>query len=458
MNDHPQIDKSINIQRKIGLITATSIVVANMIGAGIFTTSGIMAGYLPGPVWVLACWILGGLLAMSGALCYAELATRMPEEGGEYIYLKTLYHPLLGFLTGWISFFVGFSAPIAASALGSVTYIFQGLHQNIPGFNPAHLQLYIKVSGAIIIIIFTVIHYLGVRYGSVVQNILTAFKILIISGLILLGFLTTHTWSNLLSIYNQGFKGMDFGSSMMLVMFAYSGWNASAYIAGEIKNPQRNLPLSLILGTSLVILIYLILNLFIFMVVPYTDLAGKITVFETALQLVLGEWIGRMLSIIIGLALLSSLSAFIILGSRVYFAMSRDHLFFSFASKIHPRYEVPSRSIVIQGSMAVVLLLIGTFDQLLIYLGFALSIFPWLAVFGIFIARKRGLNARGMVATWGYPVTPLFYLCGSLALMILACINRPVESLAALLTVLGGIPVYYLWIKWKYPDTESSRV
>jgi len=459
-----QSDKSILIQRKIGLVTATSIVVANMIGAGIFTTSGIMAAHLPGPLWVVVCWLLGGILAMCGALCYAELATRMPEEGGEYIYLKTLYHPLLGFLTGWTSFFVGFSAPIAASALGAVNYIFQGLQQNIPGFNPAHTQLYIKMSASLIIVIFTAVHYTGVRFGSAVQNILTGFKIIIVAGLVLLGLFSGASWSNLFFVSPQGFKGetfellfgnnvLAFGTAMMLVMFAYSGWNASAYIAGEIKNPQRYLPLSLILGTILVILIYLILNLFIFMAVPYAELSGQITVFETALRAVLGEGIGRILGILIGLALLSSLSAFILLGPRVYFAMSRDRLFFSFAAKIHPRYEVPGRSIVIQGAMAIALLLVGTFEQLLVYLGFALSIFPWLAVLGIFIARKRQINSVNMVRTWGYPVTPLIYLCGSMGLMIIAFVNRPVESLAALLTVACGIPVYFLWVR--YSDHKS---
>jgi APA family basic amino acid/polyamine antiporter len=467
---HHHAEKSTDIKRKIGLVTATSIVVANMIGAGIFTTSGILAGYLPGPPWVLLCWLAGGLLAMCGALCYAELATRMPEEGGEYIYLKTLYHPLFGFLTGWTSFFVGFSAPIAASALGAVSYIYQGLQANIPGFNPAFTRLYIKLSASVIIAVFTTVHYLGVRYGSIVQNILTGFKIIVVTGLVLLGLLSGSNWSNLFADSRQGFNGEAFGflsgvggltlgTAMMLVMFAYSGWNASAYIAGEIKNPHRNLPLSLILGTALVILIYLILNLFIFMAVPYSELSGQITVFETAMKTVLGEGIGRILSILIGFALLSSLSAFIILGPRVYFAMSRDRLFFSFAAKIHPRYEVPGRSIVIQGSIAIVLLLIGTFEQLLIYLGFALSIFPWMAVLGIFIARKRHINSATMVATWGYPVTPLIYLAGSMGLMIVVFFNRPLESLAALLTVAGGIPVYYLWTKYKLflPAAEKNE-
>ena len=445
------------VKRKIGLITAISIVIANMIGTGIFTTSGIMTVYLPGPIWVLGCWLLGGLLAMSGALCYAELATRMPEEGGEYIYLKTLYHPLLSFLTGWTSFLVGFSAPIAASALGAVNYIFMGMKENIPDFNPAYTQSYIKISAAAIILVFTMVHYLGVRVGSVVQNVLTGFKIVVVAGLVLLGLFSGGDWSNLCIPTNQGVKSLAFGTAMMLVMFSYSGWNASAYIAGEIKNPNRYLPRSLILGTALVILIYLILNLFILLAVPYTNLTGQITVFESALKFVLGDWIGKVISIAIGIALFSSLSAFILLGPRIYFAMSRDRLFFSFASKIHPRFEVPGRSILIQGFVAVVLLLIGTFEQMLIYLGFALSIFPWLAVLGVFIARRRQINSTHAVKVWGYPVTPLLFLTGSLSLMIIAWINRPVESTAAILTIAGGIPVYYLWVRYIKKELADSK-
>jgi APA family basic amino acid/polyamine antiporter len=436
------------VKRKIGLVTATSIVVANMIGTGIFTTSGIMTTYLPDPVWILGCWLAGGLLAMSGALCYAELATRMPEEGGEYIYLKTLYHPLLGFLTGWTSFLVGFSAPIAASALGAMHYIFSGLKDTIPGFDPIHMPLYTKFAASAIILVFTMIHYLGVRVGSAVQNFLTGLKIILVTGLVVLGLTAGGDWSNLMTTMNQNVKSFAFGTAMMLVMFSYSGWNASAYIAGEIKNPHRFLPLSLVLGTALVILIYLVLNLFIFVVVPYTSLTGQITVFETALKYVLGEGISKMLSMAIGIALFSSLSAFILLGPRIYFAMSRDRLFFSFASKIHPRFEVPGRAILIQGFVSIALLMIGTFEQLLIYLGFALGIFPWLAVLGVFIARKKGINTSNAVSTWGYPVTPLFFLTGSLILMIIAFMNRPVESTAAILTIIGGIPVYYLWIRY----------
>ncbi|MCE5249689.1 amino acid permease [bacterium] len=440
--------RGIYMTRRLGIFTATAIVVANMIGTGIFTTSGIMASMLPGPGWVIVCWLAGGLIAVSGALCYAELATRMPEEGGEYFYLNRLYHPVLGFLTGWTSFIVGFSAPIAASAMACSAYIYAGLHTgDMPG-GDTQIDLVKKVTAAAIIVVFTLVHYLGHRPGSIVQNFLTVLKITIISGLALAGVvLGGGSLSNLSHQAGGGSGGMAVGTAMMLVMFAYSGWNASAYIAGEIKEPRKTLPVSLILGTVIVIILYLAVNIFIFYAVPYNEMQGVITVVEHAAVRAFGEWMGDVLSILIGIALLSSLSAFILIGPRVYFAMARDGLFFRFASRVHPRYGVPGTSILIQGLLAVIMVMIGTFEQLLVYLGFALSIFPWLAVAGVFIARKKHIGDGMAVKVRGYPVVPVFYLASSLGLMVVAYINRPFESSVAIATVLLGLPCYYLWIK-----------
>lgn len=439
-----------DIRRQIGVFTATSIVIANIIGAGIFTTTGIIATQLPGPGWVLLCWLFGGMIAISGSLCYAELATRMPEEGAEYVYLKRLYHPALGFLTGWTSFIVGFSAPIAASAMGFSEYLFAGLITHGDGLDPAHLPLLKKTAAMSIILIFTFIHYLGIRLGSRVQNTLTILKIAIVLGLASTGFFMGHANWSALSLERAGsFELLGVGTAMMLVMFAYSGWNASAYIAGEIKNPRRSLPVSLITGTSIVIVLYLAINLFIVTALPYAELAGTIPVVERAAVGALGPWMGKALGILISLALLSSLSAFIIIGPRVYFAMARDRLFFSFASNVHPRFGVPGMSIALQGMLAVFMVWLGSFEQLLVYLGFALGIFPWLAVAGIFIARRRGIGDETAVKVWGFPFVPFFFLSATFFLMIIAYMNRPFESSAALATVLAGIPLYYAWIKLK---------
>ncbi|MCJ7679293.1 MAG: amino acid permease [Candidatus Aminicenantes bacterium] len=447
MNAITETEHNSSLKRTISPATATALVVANMIGAGIFTTSGIMAAQLPGPAWILLCWLLGGLIAICGALSYAELATRMPYEGGEYVYLKKLYHPSLGFLTGWTSFFVGFSVPIAASAMAFSEYIFEGLQ--IQGLSPTELMLIKKGSALILITVFTGIHYLGVHLGSRVQNILTAIKVIIVSGLALAGILLSGGRPvQLLDFRVEGpFTGLAFGTAMMLVMFSYSGWNASSYIAGELKNPRKTLPQSLVLGTVIVIVLYLALNLFIFQAVPYTEAKGTIAIVQQASISAFGDWMGNALSILVSLALLSSLSAFILIGPRVYYAMAKDRMFFPFASRIHPRFGVPGRSILIQGGIAAVMVIIGSFEQLLIYIGFALNIFPWLAVFGVFLARRRKIGEAGAFRVWGYPVVPLFYLISSLGLMFINYLNRPLESTAAVLTVLAGIPCYYIWVR-----------
>lgn len=437
-----------SLARNYGLITTTAIVVANMIGSGIFITSGQMAANLPGPLWVLGCWLFGGLIALSGALCYAELATRMPEAGGEYVYLKKLYHPSLGFLTGWTSFFVGFSAPIALSALGFIEYFALGVLNRFTGLDPGTVHIAKKTGAIILILIFTALHYIGHNLGGKVQNALTSLKIIIILGLSCAGLLLgSGSWANLSTHTHLDLGGFALAPAMIMVMFAYSGWNASAYIAGEVKRPRRTLPVSLAVGTGVVILLYLFINLFYFYAAPYQELRGVVAVAEVASIKAFGGWLSDVLSGMIGIAMLSSLSAFILIGPRVYYAMAKDQLFFPFAGKIHTRFGVPSQAILIQGIIAVLMVIIGSIEQLLIYVGFALGIFPWLAIVGLFVARKRKIGEETVVKTSGYPWIPAFYLLSSLVLMVFVYIDRPQESTAAILTVAAGIPIYYLWIK-----------
>ena len=430
------------LKRTLGLFPTTNIVVANMIGAGIFTMSGLLMMDLLNPVLMISLWIVGGIIALCGALAYGELGAAIPQAGGEYTFLSKLYNPILGFLSGWVSFFVGFSAPIAASALGVTAYIF-GETDN---------RVLKKIFAILIIVIFTLIHRRGLELGAKIQNSLTVMKVALIVGLVFFGFLLGKGDMNHFSLgstFNFDFAGWKtIGLSLMWIMFAYAGWNASAYIGSEVKNPTKNLPRSLLLGTGIVLFLYICLNFFYVYAIPPADMGGVISIGKLAAGNLFGKSFEGVLSVFISFALFSSLSAFIILGPRVYYSMAKDRAFFKFAGEVHPKFSVPSKSILLQGGIAVVMVLFGTFDQLLTYMGFSLGIFPILAVLGVFKLRRTN---RSVSKLPGFPVTSLVYVISGICILVLAYFERPVESSIAIGTVLIGIPAYFLF-KRKYEE------
>jgi len=438
-----------HLQRKLGLFPATNIVVANMIGAGIFTTSGLLMAGLNNPLLMLALWVAGGVIALCGALSYGELGAAMPGAGGEYLFLSKLFHPLFGFLSGWVSFVVGFSAPIAASAMGFSEYFCRAIPA-IPGWfeytgimNPAATKTFLSVS---VILIFTMIHYRGIKTGALIQNILTLLKVALIVFLLLAGFLSGKGDISNFSTgggVSSGFAGWKtIGLSLMWIMFAYSGWNASTYLGAEIRNPSKTLPRSLIVGTGIVMLLYLLLNaLYIYGIAP-DEMKGIISVGGLAMGNLFGKSADTLFSLLIAFALFSSLSAFIIIGPRVYYSMAKDGLFFKSVAKIHPKFEVPSNSIILQSMIAIVLALSGTFEQVLTYMGFALGIFPILTVTGVF---KLLINHPMALRMAGFPFTQILYIATGILILVLAFLERPIESSIALMTVIAGIPAYYLF-------------
>jgi len=437
------------LERKLGLFPVTNIVIANMIGAGIFTTSGLLMSGLKDPLIMLGLWAVGGIIALCGALSYGELGAAIPKAGGEYAFLSQLYHPVFGFLSGWVSFFAGFSAPIAASAIGFSEY----LTRAFPGLlNPSHSGSSIegtivkKTISILVILIFTLIHARGIEVGAKVQNFLTILKVILIVGLIILGFSLGRGDMGHFA-QGGGFK-FDFGGwktiglSLMWIMFAYSGWNASAYIGSEIKDPRKNLPRSLILGTGVVLALYLLLNVFYVYAVPPDKMTGVISIGGLAVGNLFGPSFERVLSVLIAVALFSSLSAFIILGPRVYYAMACDRCFFPFAAAVHPRYKVPARSILLQGMIAALLVMFGTFDQILTYMGFSLGLFPILSVLGVFKLRRKGTSTYRLP---GFPVVPLVYVLTGGAILVLGFFERPVVSSLALGMALIGIPFFFVF-------------
>ena len=439
------------LERKLGLFPATNIVVANMIGAGIFTTSGLLMSGLNNPVLMLVLWAAGGIIALCGALSYGELGAAMPGAGGEYLFLSKLYHPVFGFLSGWVSFIVGFSAPIAASALGFSEYFTRavpGLSASLQNTGMIGPDLTKKVLAVSVILIFTFIHYRGIKYGARIQNALTLLKILLIVILLTAGFssgrgdFSNFTQGGSIPSGLAGWKTI--GLSLMWIMFAYSGWNASTYLGAEIKNPARNLPGSLIYGTAIVMILYLALNILYVYGINPEKMKGVISVGGLAMGSLFGKPAEVLFSILISFALFSSLSAFIIIGPRVYYSMAKDGLFFRSAAKIHKKFQVPSNSILLQCLIALILVLSGTFEQVLTYMGFALGIFPVMTVIGIWRLRKKDPEAMRIK---GFPVTQIIYATAGVLILFLSFLERPIESSIALLTVFVGIPFYFIFKK-----------
>lgn len=438
-----------NLKRKIGLFPVTNIVIANMVGTGIFVTSGLLLADLNNPLVMIFLWLVGGLMAFFGALCYGELGAAYPEAGGEYIFLSKLFHPLLGFLSGWVSFIVGFSAPIAAASIGFSEYFtraapaFLSWGELIGISDPEFTKSLLSV---IIILLFTLIHLRGLKFGILVQNGLTVYKILLIVGLIFIGFVFGKgDISHLKPIvrYSYDFNGWKtIGLALLWISFSYSGWNASTYIGSEIKNPKRNVPYSLILGTGTVILLYLGLNLLFVYAIPTAEMKGILSVGGLAVANLFGKSWEQIFSFLVALALFSSISAYIILGPRIYFAMAQKGHFFKFASKINSKTQVPGRSIILQSFIAIAMVLTSTFDQILTFMGFSLGIFPILTIVGLFKLRRLRISQYKMP---GFPYIAIIYLFVAISILILGYFERPLESSIAIGIVVMGIPAFYIF-------------
>ena len=436
------------LQRRLGLFSLSNIVVANMVGAGIFLTSGLIMQSLNNAGLMLILWGIAGIIAFSGAMAYGELGATFPKAGGEFIFLSELYHPLVGFLSGWISFIVGFSAPIAASAMGFSEYITRAFPEiltfgsTVIYLNPINIKNSISI---IIILLFTLIHLRGIEQSAKVQNALTVLKILMVGGLIIVGLLFGKgNWNHFFQIENSQSNALNWktiGLSLMWIMFAYSGWNASTYIGSEIRNPSKNIPNSLLIGTTLVILLYLGINTFFIYAIPVDQMKGVISIGGLAVNYAFGKNMDILFSLLISFALFSSLSAYLILGPRVTYSMAQKGYLFQSIAKINPKTRVPSLAILLHALIAIIMVLSGTFDQILTYLGFSLGIFPILAVAGVF---KLRIQNKSKIKLKGFPFYHIGFIASSLIILILSYRERPVESSVALATVIIGIPFFYL--------------
>lgn len=453
------------LKRDIGLFSAIAVVVANMVGTGIFTTSGFILQEVGSSAALLLGWLVGGAFALCGALCYGELGARYPRAGGEYVYLREAFGRPLAFLSGWTSLIVGFSAPIAAGAIAFATYLLKAVGaapgtgrvfavSGVPVFTFS-LPVILAIA---VVLLLSVLHVHSLRVGSRVQNLLTLFKIALIIGFIVAGMIssggsTGHFSGGVsLGLLLDG----KFAVALIFISFAYSGWNAAAYLGGEIRRPSRNIPLAMLVGTLIVTALYLLLNLVYIYALPADEMAGVMEVAAAAGTRLFGHSIGRWLNGAISLGLLSVISAMILAGPRVYYAMSRDGIFFPLFGRVSDVRHTPAHAIGLQAAIAIAMIVSASYDKLLVYIGFTLSLFAMMTVIGLMRVRRSNPGKGPAYRTWGYPVTPLAFILGNLWIIYFSIRSRPAPAVCGIVTIAAGLAMYFYFYR-KRPRSNLNQ-
>jgi basic amino acid/polyamine antiporter, APA family len=447
----PDAPSSSSLERRLGPLDAAAVIVSNVIGGGILFTAPQVAASVPDAWWFLLTWLAGGLLALSGAMAYAELAAVRPRAGGEYVYLHAAFGPLAAFLTGWTSFVAGFAGAIAVSAVVLADYL--GRFAPIAADRTALLTIPVPLvpltvsphalTAILVIAAMSWVHVRGVGPGRIVSNVLASLKV---SALVLfvvlgvaLGVGSTAHFAPQLTV-----PAGSWLLALVPVMFTYSGWNAAAYVAEEIRDPGRNVPRALALGTGAVITIYLALNAVYVYVFPLETLAGlRGSVLDRVADRLLGAAAGDVMGIVAIVSLAASISAMVFAGPRVYYAMARDGLFFPPAARVHPRYRTPAVSIVAQAAWSAVLVLSAKADALVNYTGFAVVLFSGIAGVALFVLRWRHPDEARPFSAWGYPVAPGIFVIASALIVANAIWRNPQPSGAGVAIILAGLPLYW---------------
>ena len=419
--------------RKVGLITCTALAMANMIGTGVFTSLGFQVQALHSPFLILLVWLLGGVVAFCGALSYAELSAALPRSGGEYNFLSAIYHPAIGFMSGFVSLAVGFSAPIALSAMALGQYLAAAW----PGVSATSVSV-------IVVLLLAAMHSLTVRASGNFQVVITALKVVLICAFIAMGF---FLGGSLMFAPQEGdlrlaFSG-PFAISLMFVLYSYSGWNAAAYIIGEVREPQRMVPGALLLATLIVTILYVFLNAVFLASGPAGAFAGKIEVGEIAARNLLGEQGGRLMAALISGGLISSVSAMTWAGPRVAQAVGRDFPALRFFARTSPG-GVPRVAIAVQTLLVLIMLATATFEAVLLYAQFSILACSLLTVLGVLVLRWRQPDLPRPFRCFGYPLTPIVFLALNLFAMVYTALDRPEQALAGLATLRLGIALYFV--------------
>lgn len=430
-----------NLPRVLGLISIIGIVVGTMIGSGIFIVPASIAAELQAPLLMLAVWIVGGVLSFFGALSLSELGAAFPQAGGMYVYLREAYGPLLAFLFGWTLFLV-----IDAGSMATLAVAFSSKY--LPQF--FRLSLWeTKIIAVLLIFVLAAINYLGVKWGAFVQNLLTVIKLAGLVGVIAVVFIfakgsASHFYIPSLRFSSSGFVG-QFGVALVAALWALKGWEVATFSAGEVRNPEKNLPLGIFIGTLLVILLYLGANLAYLYAFSAGELAKSGRIASDAMNFAIGPAGASIIALMILFSISGACNGHLLTGPRVYFAMARDKLFFKKVAEVHPRFLTPHFSIMAVSLWSALLCLSGTFEQLFTYVVFGLWIFFGLTVGAVLILRKKMPNLPRPYKTWGYPITPVLFILAALLISVNTLINKFWNSFAGFAIIVLGVPAYLYW-------------
>jgi APA family basic amino acid/polyamine antiporter len=421
-------------RRTVGFFTACGIVIANIIGTGVFTSLGFQVADIHSGFALLMLWIVGGIAALCGALCYGELSAALPRSGGEYHFLSEIYHPALGFMAGFISATVGFAAPIALAAMAFGKY-FHGVFN----FGSPILLSFVTVW------IVALFHFGNLRLGSTFQNVWTLVKLLLIAALIGAGLLIEEKQpitflphaADTMAIFSGAFA-----VALVYVMYSYSGWNASSYIIGEVKNPERNVPRSLLVGTTIVMAAYVLLNAVFLATAPQDEMRGQLEVGLIAGKHIFGENGGRIVGAVICLGLISAISSMTWIGPRVTMSMGEDHWLLRFLGRKNAQ-GVPANAVLVQLLIVNLLLLTRSFELVVIYIQFALLLCSLLTVIGVVVLRMARPEIARPYRVWLYPIPPIVFAAITVWMMVYLLRSKTTESIAGLGTAIAGFLLYF---------------
>ncbi len=450
-----------SLKRALGPFDATMVVVGGIIGAGIFINPYIVAQRLDTAPLVLAAWIAGGVVALCGALTFAELGSLRPEAGGHYAYLRDAYHPLAGFLYGW-----GLLLIIESGAIAAVAITFAQYALRLVG-NEGGATVPLAVAA---IVVVTVVNYFGVKPGSRLLNVFVVLKVAALAALILAGLLMPaeqpatepagavgeQSPGAATASADEGSAGatplfiVAFGAALIPVMFSYGGWQNANYVAEEIKDPQRNLPRSLVVGTSIVVTTYVLVNFVYLQALGHQGLAETATPAADTARQVFGAAGDRFIAAAIAISTFGFLDLTVLAPTRVYYAMARDGVFFDSVARLHPRYQTPSLAIVIQSTWAIALALTGSYAQLVDYVVFADWIFFGAAAASLFVFRRvvpLSERAEGTFRTIGYPIVPGVMVAAALLIIASVLWSSPLQSGLGILLLATGVPAFWCWSK-----------